>query len=256
MIEPKRKRKFKPKRLKHLSFKAMAPNMITVLALSAGAFAIRFALEGRFEEAIFAVFIAAILDVLDGGIARLLKATSRFGAELDSLSDVISFGVAPAFILYNWSLKSLGGLGWVLALAFMVSCALRLARFNSKLEDDEEPRRKAGLLTGLPAPVGAVLGLLPLMLSVEVGLDFFKNPEIVGFYTALICFGMVSKIPTYSYRSMRFRKDMMVPILLLVALMAAAAPTYGWWTLIAPATFYILSIPVGVYRFYKLTKPS
>lgn len=241
MIEPKRKRPLKAKRLKHLSFKSIAPNMITVLALSAGATAIRFALDGHFEAAIMAVFIAAVLDVMDGGIARLFNTTSRFGAELDSLSDVVSFGVAPAVILYSWNLKTLGGLGWVLALAFMVSCALRLARFNSKLEDDEEPRRKAGFLTGLPAPVGALLGLLPIMLSVEIGAEFFKNPELLGLYTALICFGMVSKMPTYSYKSVRFRKDLMVPILLLVTLIVGAAPTYGWWTLIAPATFYILS---------------
>lgn len=255
MIEPTRKRKFKPKRLKHLSIRAIAPNMITVLALSAGATAIRFALEGRFEEAMLAVLVAAILDGLDGGIARLLKTTSKFGAELDSLSDVISFGVAPAIILYNWNLKSLGGLGWILALAFIVSCALRLARFNSKLEDDEEPRRKAGFLTGIPAPVGAMLGLMPIMLAIEFSAEL-DRPELMGFTTALVCFGMVSKMPTYSFRSIIIRKDLMVPMLFLVGLMAAVATTYGWWTLIAPSVFYILSIPVGVYRFSKLTKTS
>lgn len=255
MIEPNRSRKFKPKRLKHLSIRAIAPNMITVLALSAGATAIRFALEARFEEAILAVLVAAILDGLDGGIARLLKTTSKFGAELDSLSDVISFGVAPAIILYNWNLHSLGGLGWILALAFIVSCALRLARFNSKLEDDEEPRRKAGFLTGIPAPVGAMLGLLPIMLVIEFSAEL-NRPELMGFTTALVSFGMVSKMPTYSFRSMIIRKDLMVPMLFLVGLMAAVATTYGWWTLIAPSIFYILSIPVGVYRFYKLTKTS
>lgn len=251
MAGDKTKRNFKPKRLKHLSIRALAPNMITVLALAAGATAIRFALEGSFEKAMLAIVIAAVLDGLDGSIARLLKVTSKFGAELDSLSDVISFGVAPAILIYTWNLKPLGGLGWILALAFIVSCGLRLARFNSKLEDDEEPRRKAGFLTGIPAPLGAMLGLLPIMLAVQTGAEVFKNSQMLGVYTALICLGMVSKLPTYSFRSIKIRRDLMIPLLFLVTLMVGAAPAYGWWTLIFPTTFYLLTIPVGAYRFYR-----
>lgn len=255
MATPK-KRKFQPRRLKHLSFRAMIPNMVTVLALSAGATAIRFAFEARFEEALLAILAAGILDGLDGGIARFLKSTSRFGAELDSLSDVISFGVAPAIILYSWNLKNLGGLGWVLALAFIGCCALRLARFNSKLEDDDEPRRKAGFLTGVPAPLGAMLGLFPVMLYMESGSEIFTNLFFLAIYTALVCLGMVSKIPTYSFKSVKIPKDMMVPVLLLVILIVGLASTYDWWPLIAFATLYIFSIPVGVYRFYSLSKAA
>ncbi len=254
MIEPRKRHNLRPKRLKHLSFRAMVPNMITVLALSAGATAVRFALDGRFQAAMLAIVIAGILDGLDGSIARLLKTPSRFGAELDSLSDVVSFGVAPGVVLYLWTLEGLKGLGWVLALAFIICCALRLARFNSKLEDDEEPRRKAGFLTGIPAPVGAGLALVPIMLASETGSEFFMNPEAVGIYTALICFGMISKLPTYSFRTIIIHRDYMVPLLFLVGLIAALVTTYGWWTLIVFAIFYILTIPVSVYRFYKISK--
>jgi len=254
MNEPREKRNFRPKRLRHLSFRAMVPNMITVFALSAGATAVRFALEGRFEAAMLAIVIAGILDGMDGSIARMLKTPSRFGAELDSLSDVVSFGMAPAILLYLWELKELKGMGWILALAFVICCALRLARYNSKLEDDEEPRRKAGFLTGIPAPVGAGLALVPIMLNVELEANLFNIPAFVGIYTALICLGMVSKLPTYSFRTMIIRKDLMVPMLLVVGLLAAAVTTYGWWTLILVALFYISTIPVSVYRFHKISK--
>ena len=256
MPENKKRKKIirRPKRLKHISFRAVAPNMVTILALSAGATSIRFALEDRWEFAVIAIVIAAFLDGLDGILARLLKSTSKFGAELDSLSDVISFGVAPATLLYLWALKDLGGLGWVIALSFIVCCALRLARYNSKLEDDDEPWRGAGFLTGLPAPVGAGLALLPIMLAFEFGSSLITKPETVGFYAALLCLGMVSKLPTYSLKTLIIRKDYMVHALLLVALFAAAATAYGWMTLIAFGVIYILSLPIGVFRFYKLSK--
>lgn len=256
MKHPKDNKPTASERLKHLSARAILPNMITVLALSAGATAIRFAIEGRWQAAMLAIVLAGILDGLDGSIARRLKSTSKFGAELDSLSDVISFGVAPALLLYMWGLKALGGLGWVIALAFTVCCALRLARYNSKLEDDEEPRRKAGFLTGLPAPVAAGLALLPVMAMTEFGPGFYTNPELLGLYAAVICLGMVSKIPTYAFRTLIIRHDYLVHALLVVVLFAAAVMAYDWRPLIAAGMFYIFSIPVSLYRFHILTKSA
>ncbi len=244
------------KRFRDLSFNRMIPNILTLLALAAGLTAIRFGLEGRWEHAVLAIFVAAVLDALDGRIARLLKGASKFGAELDSLSDMISFGVAPAVLLYSWNLKTLGGFGWIIALAFTVCCALRLARFNSKLDDDDEPRRKAGFLTGLPAPVAAGLGLMPVMVMLEYGNGFFTSPEFVGVYTALLCFGMVSKIPTYAFRGLIIRREYLVHTLLLVSLFAAAVTAYAWQPFIFAGLFYLLTIPVSVYRFHVLNKSS
>jgi len=243
-------------KLKHFGAKNILPNMITVLALSAGATAIRFAIEGRWNAAVIAIVIAGVLDGMDGSVARLLKSTSKFGAELDSLSDVISFGVAPAVLLYMWSLSGIKGLGWVIALAITICCALRLARFNSNLDDDDEPRKKAGFLTGLPSPVAAGLALLPVMATLEYGQGFYSKPEFVGFYSALICFGMISKFSTYAFRTLIIKKEYLVPLLLVFGLFAASITTYGWTMLILVGFFYILSIPVSVYRFYILTKKA
>ena len=248
--------RYRDRRLKHIGAKSILPNMITVLALSVGATAIRFAMEGRWNWAVLAIVIAGILDGMDGSVARLLKSTSRFGAELDSLSDVISFGVAPGVLLYMWSIHALGGLGWVIALAFIICCALRLARFNSNLDVDDGPRKTTGFLTGLPSPVAAGLALLPMMATTEYGQGFYTNPEFVGFYSAVICLGMVSKFPTYAFRTLIIRKDYLVYTLLLFGLFAAAVTVYGWQMLILAGLFYILSIPVSVYRFHVLSKKA
>ena len=254
MIKPNNNPGKGRRRLKHLGAKSILPNMITVLGLSAGATAIRFAMEGRWIAAVLAIIIAAILDGMDGSVARLLKSTSRFGAELDSLADVVSFGVAPGVLIYMWSIKGLGGLGWVIALAFTICCALRLARFNSNLDVDDEPRKKAGFLTGLPAPVAAGLALMPIMATAEYGEGFYSTPDFVGIYSAMICFGMVARFPTYAFRTLMIRRDLLVYTLLLFGLFAAAITTYGWQMLILVGFFYLLSIPVSVYRFHFLTK--
>ena len=246
----------KPKSLQHLTAKAILPNIITTLALIAGATSIRFALDERWEIAALAIVIAGVLDGMDGSVARMLKSTSRFGAELDSLSDVVSFGVAPGVLFYTWALKDLGGVGWMLALGVMVCCALRLARFNSRLDDDTEPLRKAGFLTGLPAPVAAGLSLLPMMAYLEFGPGFYSDPSAVGLYAAIICLGMVAKFPTYAFRTINIRKDYLVPLLGLVAISAAAVPAYGWRVLIVAGFLYAASIPVSVYRYQQIKKAS
>jgi len=244
------------RRLRHLGFRFILPSTVTVLALAAGATAIRFALDARFEAAMMAIVVAGVLDGIDGSIARFLKTPTKFGAELDSLSDVVSFGVAPAVLLYLWTLKDLKGGGWIVALAFIVCCALRLARFNSRLEDDDEPRRKAGFLTGIPSPVAAGLGLLPVMMATEFGRTLFPGPEGVAAYTALICLGMVSKAPTYSFRTLLVRREYLVHLLLVVGLFAATLTAYGWMPLIAIGALYWLSLPLSWYRFRRLSAAS
>ncbi len=237
-----------------LRIRTLAPNIVTVLALSAGLTSIRFSVSGNWEMAVFAILVAGVFDGIDGSIARMLKAASKFGAELDSLSDMISFGVAPAILLYLWSLQELGGLGWVIALIFAIGCALRLARFNSKLEADDEPRRKAGFLTGLAAPAGAGIALIPLMLEFELQNGFFRSPDLVAATTTLVALGMVSRIATFSFKQLLIRRDQMVPTLLLVALFAALLTTYGWMLLIGCGILYMATIPISMHGFAKREK--
>jgi CDP-diacylglycerol--serine O-phosphatidyltransferase len=239
-----------------ISFRGIAPNVVTILALIAGMTAIRFAIEGRFEHAVLAVVLAGVLDGLDGSIARLLKSTSKFGAELDSLSDVISFGVAPAIILYVWWLNNMDGNGWVVSLAFVVCQALRLARFNSHLDEDEEPRKLAGYLTGLPAPVAAALALLPMMVFFQWGVEYRLDKLYLEIYVALICLGMVSKIPTFSFKQLVISKSQMVPLLLFIAVLATSITVYGWLAVIFIGFIYILSIPYTMWRYQRLLDKS
>ncbi len=163
-----------------LTLRAMVPNAITAAALCAGLTGIRFAIAGEWEKAVLAVILAGMLDGIDGRIARLLKAQSRFGSELDSLADNVSFGVAPALILYLCSLQDLPRLGWFAALAFAIACALRLARFNARIDMADEPRKEAGFLTGVPAPVGAGLVFLPMYLWCVSGIELLRNPLLVS----------------------------------------------------------------------------
>lgn len=239
---------------RRLSLRAMAANIVTVLALSAGLTSIRFALDGRWEAAVFAIVIAGLLDGIDGSIARLLKSSSRFGAELDSLADVVSFGVAPAVILYQWSLRSMGGQGWVLALALVICCALRLARYNAKLDEEDQPRKKAGFLTGVPAPMGAGVSLLPLMIFFETEIEFFRSPELVGTLAALVALGMVSRIATFSWRQFSIERQHMVPLLALVGVTVALMTAYGWSVWIVIGILYLISLPTSMYRYYRIRK--
>jgi len=176
----------------------LIPNAITVGALCAGLSGIRFAIDGRFEMAVAAIMVAAVLDGLDGRMARLLNGTSKFGAELDSLSDFLSFGVAPAVIVYLWVLSAWGGLGWIVALAYAVCCALRLARFNTMLSEPNQPSWAGHFFTGVPAPAGAGLALMPLMAHFEFGAGLTDRPWLGALVLALVAFLMVSRLPTFS----------------------------------------------------------
>ena len=233
------------------TFNRLIPNIITVGALCAGLTAVRFAIAEQWEFAMVAVVVAAILDALDGTIARLLKAASDFGAELDSLSDVIAFGVAPGLIIYFWSLSEIGGIGWAAGLFFAVCCALRLARFNSTLET--RPRYANNFFTGVPAPGGALLALLPLLMSREFGDWFFRHPAVTGPWIVLIALLMVSQIPTYSLKRLRVPQRYFLPMLVLIGLLGAGLAGAPWHTLLILSLVYLGSFPFS-YRSFKRLK--
>ncbi|HUD52777.1 CDP-diacylglycerol--serine O-phosphatidyltransferase [Parvibaculum sp.] len=234
-----------------MPIRTIIPNALTVLALCAGLTAIRFALEGRFEAAVAAIIVASVFDGLDGRVARLLQGSTRFGAELDSLTDFVNFGVAPVIVLYLWSLGDIGGIGWIAVLGYAVCCALRLARFNVALEDPDKPAWTANYFVGVPAPAGAMLVMLPLYLSF-VGMDGLKGlPLLIAAHCFLVAFLMVSRIPTFSGKRMglRIKRDMVLPILLLVGFSAAVILNYPWIAFTALSVGYLCMIPVGVLRY-------
>ena len=236
----------------HIPVRSLAPNAITVLALCAGMFGVRFALREEWESAVIAILIAGIFDGLDGSVARLLKGTSRFGAELDSLSDVISFGVAPALIMYMWVLNDVRGLGWLMSLIFVICMALRLARFNTVVKDDELGGEvKAGYFTGIPAPASAALALLPMVLSFEYDLDFLKDPKFCSAYMAIICLLTVSRIPTFSFKSLKIHKEHVIFVLLGIAVLASLLITDLWLTVSFVGMTYIISIPTIAILTYR-----
>lgn len=236
-----------------LPVRTIIPNAITILALCAGLTAIRFAIEGRFEAAVVAIIIASVFDALDGRIARLLHGSSKFGAELDSLTDFVNFGVAPVVVLYLWSLGDIGGIGWIAVLGFSVCAALRLARFNVALEDPDKPVWTGNYFVGVPAPAAAGLVMLPLYLSF-IGVNWMQDvPILIALHAMAIAFLMVSQIPTFSGKRMglRIRRDMVLPILLLVGMSAAIILSYPWIAFSALCAIYLASIPVAVVQYRR-----
>jgi CDP-diacylglycerol--serine O-phosphatidyltransferase len=249
----KRRPKFRRKhRARSQTFSRLLPNIITVGALCAGLTGVRFAIAGQWEFAMVAILVAAVLDALDGTIARLLKAASDFGAELDSLSDVVAFGVAPALIIYFWSLSDIGGFGWAAALFFAVCCALRLARFNSTLET--RPPYAYNFFVGVPAPGGALLALLPLLVSQDFGDGFFRHPAVTGLWIVAMALLMVSQVPTYSLKQLRVPQRMVLPMLVLIGLLAAGLAGAPWLTLLVISLIYLGSFPFSVLAFRKLKR--
>ena len=251
-------RKPRKKRFQNLSINRMIPNILTLLALSAGLTAIRFALDGRWEHSALAIVAAGILDALDGRIARLLKGSSKFGAELDSLSDFVCFGVSPALILYLWTLHNAGRLGWVLVMLFTICCGLRLARFNVMLEDPDSPPWKARFFTGVPAPMGGLLALLPMVFSFQVGEDFFRQPWIAGAFLLVLAGMMVSTIPTYSFKNVKISRRWVLPTMLITGALAVFLINAPWMTLSAIGIAYIASIPFSFrdHRSLETAQPT
>tara|TARA_R110000772_G_scaffold132289_1_gene240833 strand:- start:3362 stop:4153 length:792 start_codon:yes stop_codon:yes gene_type:complete len=239
---------------KGISLRAFAPNAVTALALCVGLSGVRFAFMENWVLAAGAVVLAGILDGLDGRIARLLNAQSRFGAELDSLSDVIAFGVTPALIMFFWSLQHMPQFGWVLSLTMAVGCALRLARFNAQIDDDDQPHKSAGFLTGIPAPVAAGLAMLPLYLWVITEQELFRNYWLVGPWIVMIAFLMISNTATYSWSSMRLRKNIRLEALAGFALLGVALINNPWITLSAISIAYIIMIPFSIRSYARVKR--
>lgn len=237
-----------------LTLRALVPNAITAAALCVGLTGIRFAISGDFEKSVLAVILAGMLDGIDGRIARLLKAQSRFGAELDSLADSINFGVGPALIIYLWSLQHMPRFGWFAALAFAICCVLRLARFNARIDLPEEPKKQAGFLTGVPAPVGAGLAFLPLYLWIASGRPEFADPRLVGGWILLIAFLLISNLPTLSWSRMRPRRSIRLEVIALSGLVFAALLTEPWLTLVAICAIYLVLIPVGLVTYARVRR--
>lgn len=237
-----------------LTLRAMLPNAITAAALCSGLTGIRFAIDGEWAFAIGLVVLAGVLDGIDGRIARLLNAQSRFGAELDSLADSLSFGVAPALILFLWSLKEWERFGWFAALAFAICCALRLARFNARIDMDGQPHKSAGFLTGVPAPVGAGLAFTPFYLWLETGYEGFRQPLVMAAWLTLIAVLMISNLPTLSWASLRPRRSIRLPLIAFTGLAFAALLLEPWWTLAAISIVYLALMPYGLVKYARIRR--
>src|SRR5438309_9598538 len=238
----------------------MIPNAITALALCFGLTGIRFAMTAptgeteHWQLALACVVGAGILDGMDGRIARLLRAESKFGAELDSLSDNIAFGTAPALILFLWSLQYAPKFGWTASLALAVCCALRLARFNARLDAAEQPHKSAGFNTGVPAPAGAGLAFVPIYLWLITGNDLFRQWQPVMAWTLFIAALMISSLPTYSWSSIRIRPAWRMFALAGVALLGAALIVAPWPTLLGISVLYLLMIPVAAASYARVRR--
>ena len=239
-------------RFRLIPVRTLLPNLITLLALCAGITAIRLAVEGKLEWAVAAIVFAAALDGIDGRLARMLKGTSRFGAELDSLADFVNFGVAPALMLYFWGLREFGDLGWIAGLVFAISTGLRLARFNVMVDDPNKPAWAAKFFTGVPAPAGAIIVLLPIYLS------FLGVPRLPGtahftlVYTFAIAVLMVSRLPVFSGKRVgkRVAPEMVLPVLVMVVLFFAVLIAFPWKVLTIGTLCYLASLPFG-YLSYR-----
>jgi CDP-diacylglycerol---serine O-phosphatidyltransferase len=237
-----------------LKLRAVVPNAITAAALCAGLTGIRFAIDGRWQMAVLAIILAGVLDGIDGRIARLLKAQSRFGAELDSLADSLSFGVAPALVLFLWSLGELPRFGWFAALAFAICCVLRLARFNAQIDVEDQPHKSLGYLTGVPAPLGAGLAFLPMYLWLASGEPLFRHPILVALWITAIALLMISNLATLSWTSFRPRRGIRLEAIALAGLVFAALLTEPWWTLAALSLIYLVLMPYGFTRYARIKR--
>ena len=244
-------------RFRRIPARLLLPSLITLLALCSGVTAIRMAVEGHYRLATGAIVLAIILDAADGRVARFLKSASRFGAELDSLADFVNFGVAPAILIYLWSLHALGNLGWIVALTLSICCALRLARFNVVLDKPDGPAFAENYFAGVPAPAAAGLALLPMYIGF-LGLPYDGEmiAIIVSTYIAVIGLLMISRAPTFSGKTIgrRIHRDMVMPVLLIVVLVAALLISFPWLMLSVFALCYLVSLPIGIRSYARQSR--
>jgi CDP-diacylglycerol---serine O-phosphatidyltransferase len=247
-----------------ISLRALAPNAVTAMALCTGLSGIWFALQQRWDAAVIAVVVAGVLDAMDGRIARMLKGESRFGAELDSLSDVISFGVTPAIILYTWALQHMPRFGWTISLFFVLCSALRLARFNARIDNDDQPHKSAGFNTGVPSPAGAGMALLPLIIWLEteayrprgmpvIG-ELARDYLVVGPWLLLSAVLMISNVATYSWSSIRIRPTFRFVALAALGLIVATLIAAPWIGLIIVTALYLGLIPFSIMAYAKVKR--
>ena len=258
MLRPRRwgSRPHPAPRLRGFSINRLVPNILTLAALSAGLTAVRFGLEGRWQIAVGAVLLAMVLDGLDGRVARLMNATSRFGAELDSLSDFVCFGVVPGLLLYLWIRDGGGGLAWGAVLIYAVCTALRLARFNVALDDVDRPAWTHHFFSGVPSPAGAGLALLPMIASFDVAWSGLQSPLLVGAWLVLVGLGMVSRLPTFSGKRLRVKRQHVPLVLVAIAAVAAGLASEPWLTLLALGLAYLASVPIAVVQARRLARTT
>jgi CDP-diacylglycerol--serine O-phosphatidyltransferase len=244
------RREARRERFRAIPVRSLLPNLITLLALCAGLTGIRLAFEGKLELALGAIVFAAALDGIDGRLARLMKGQSKFGAELDSLADFMNFGCAPALFLYLWGLYEIGNVGWIAAMVFAICTALRLARFNVMIDDPNRPAWAANFFTGVPAPAGALVVLLPIYLGL---LGWFSAPPVVTLiFTLLIAGLMVSRLPVFSGKRVgkRIPPEIVLPVIVVVVLFFALLIAYPWQVLSIGTVIYLLALPLG-YLSYR-----
>lgn len=237
-----------------IPLRAVVPNAVTAMALCSGLSGIRFAIAEKWDVAIAMIMLAAVLDGMDGRIARMLNGSSRFGAELDSLSDVIAFGVSPAVILHLWSLQYWPRFGWIFALAYAVCMALRLARFNAQIDVEDQPHKSAGFLTGVPAPAGAALLLLPILLwlASDRQWNWLQDYRLVAPWAAAIAFLVISSLATYSWTSFRLRRRVRLEAIVFIAIVGGALLTAPWETLSVLALLYLAAMPFSILGYARV----
>lgn len=249
------RRRLRPLRSQRgIPLRSIAPNAVTALALCSGLTGIRFAIADDWERAVLMIIVAGILDGIDGRIARALRGESKFGAELDSLSDAISFGVSPALIVYLWALQVSPRAGWIAALLYAVFCALRLARFNAAIDVAVQPHKSAGFLTGVPAPTGAGLAMLPIYLWMWTGEPMLRSPWIVAPWLVFVALLMVSSLATFSWGSLKLRRNIRFEAIAVVVAVVAALVSAPWHALSAICAAYLLSMPFSARAYARVKR--
>jgi len=235
--------------------RVILPNILTLIGVCIGLSSIKFALDAKYEIAVIAIVFAAMIDGLDGRIARLIKGTSKVGKELDSLTDVISFGVAPAFIMYFWSLKNLGKFGWLLCLIYVVCVALRLARFN--VNSNENPSWRDNFFEGIPSPAGGILVLMPLIYSLS-GLEFIRigSETLVPIFFVTISILLISKFPTYSLKKIVVPRSMTIFLLFSIVLYFGFLLIYTFKAMFISGILYLIFIPISILHYFKINKKN